>query len=185
VTPRELEEYKALRATIAQRGTARICIFAVGLGVWATLALATAAFLPVPLSTLVPLSALAAVFEAVFALHIGVERIGRYVQVFHESPAEHARWESTAMRFGKPVPGTGTDALFTTWFAVATIVNFIPVIVAVPTSVEVTTLGGLHVAFLLRLIAARRAAGRQREADLKRFEQLASDSGSAKALAER
>ena len=35
ITPRELEEYRALRATIAARGTARIWIFVAGLIAWA------------------------------------------------------------------------------------------------------------------------------------------------------
>jgi len=172
MTPRELEEYKALRRTIAQRGTARVWIFAAGLAVWAGLALATAALVPVPLSTLVPLTALGAAFEAVFALHIGVERIGRYIQVFHEASEDTARWEAVAMQFGPPASGTAVDALFTTWFAIATIVNFLPVMVAAPTIVEAAALGALHLAFLLRIVVARRAAASQREADLKQFDAL-------------
>ena len=43
---------------------------------------------PVPLATLVPLLVLAAAFECVFALHVGIERVGRYLQVFYED-----RWE--------------------------------------------------------------------------------------------
>src|SRR3954465_15690792 len=39
---RDVEEYKALRATIRQRGTARAWIFVAGLAAWAALTLATA-----------------------------------------------------------------------------------------------------------------------------------------------
>ena len=54
---------------------------------WAATAVATAAAITVAVSTLVPLLVLAAGFEAIFALHINVERIGRYLQVFHEQEA--------------------------------------------------------------------------------------------------
>ena len=52
-----------------------------------------------------PLLALAGVFEAVFALHTGVERVGRYIQVFYESETpDSSNWEYTAMAFGRPFP---------------------------------------------------------------------------------
>ena len=60
LTPsREREEYRALRATIRERGTARIAVFACGLGVWGALAVLTAVAWPVPAATLVPLVVLA------------------------------------------------------------------------------------------------------------------------------
>jgi hypothetical protein len=177
MTPRELEEYKALRATVAQRGTARIVIAAAGLALWAFATLDVWALPTMPLITVVPLVLLGAAFETVFALHIGVERIGRYVQVFHEAPGEAARWEATAMRFGRPGAGTALDPLFVTWFAAATLVNFLPVMVAAPTTVEVAALGGVHLVFLGRLIVARTAASKQRERDLARFEALRQHEG--------
>jgi len=76
------------------------------------------------------------------------------------------------MSFGRPLAGTAVDALFTTWFAAATLVNFVPVLLAGPTTIEVAALGGVHLAFLARLLLARRAADRQRPADLARFEAL-------------
>jgi hypothetical protein len=175
MTPRELEEYRALRATIAQRGTARVCVFAGGLIGWGAVAVATAAWSPIPLSTVVPLAMLGAVFEAVYALHIGVERIGRYLQVFHEDPAEKARWEAVAMRFGPPAAGTSVDPLFTLWFSIATVANFVPVVLAGPTPVELSTLGALHLGVLARYTIAHRAAARQRKADLATFQRLKSE----------
>ena len=50
------------------------------------------------MSTLVPLLILVAGFEAIFALHVNVERIGRYLQVFHE---DDDGWEQVAMQFGR------------------------------------------------------------------------------------
>jgi len=37
MTPRELEEYRTLRNTIRQRGTARVWMFLAGLAIWAAL----------------------------------------------------------------------------------------------------------------------------------------------------
>ena len=77
MTSRELEEYRALRATIRERGTARVSIAVAGFAAWAALVLTTATLATFPVATLLPLLFLALVFEAVFALHTGVERIGR------------------------------------------------------------------------------------------------------------
>src|SRR5947209_377037 len=86
MTPRDVEEYRALRDTIRERGTTRVWVFIAGLAVWAALVIATAALAALPVATLLPLLVLAAVFEAVLSLHIGVERIGRYLQVYFEEP---------------------------------------------------------------------------------------------------
>src|SRR6476646_471700 len=109
MTPREQEEYRALRATIRERGTARVWIFVAGLIGWAALVIATASLAALPIATLLPLLVLGAVFESMFSLHTGVERIGRYLQVFFEDRALGAEavgtarseggWEHTAMAF--------------------------------------------------------------------------------------
>ena len=121
MTPRELEEYRALRETIRERGTARVWIFVAGLVAWAALVIATAALAALPVATLLPLLVLAGTFEAVFSLHAGVERVGRYLQVFCDD-----QWEQTAMAFGAPLAGTGSDPLFILFFGLATICNFAP-----------------------------------------------------------
>ena len=84
MTPRELEEYKALRATIRERGTTRVWVFVTGLIAWGGLTVATASLATLPIATLLPLLILAGTFEAVFSIHTGVERVGRYLQVFVE-----------------------------------------------------------------------------------------------------
>jgi hypothetical protein len=96
-----------------------------------------------------------------------VERIGRYLQVFFDD-----RWEQTAMAFGAPLAGTGTDPLFTIVFGLATVCNFGPVLLAGPLRAELAVTAGCHTLFILRLIIARQAAGRQRDADLERFKAL-------------
>jgi hypothetical protein len=172
MTERELEEYKALRATIRQRGSVRTCVFVAGLIAWAvvasgaTIALA-ATFVAFPLITVLPLLLLAGTFEAVFALHVGVERIGRYLQVFYDD-----RWEETAMAFGAPLAGTGSDPLFAVFFGLATIINLVPVLLVEPVPVELAAVGGAHALFLIRLVVARQVAGRQRAADRDRFRTL-------------
>ena len=98
------DEYRALRLTIQHRGTARMVVLPVVFLGWAGTAVAAAAVITVPISTLVPLLVLVAGFEAVFALYVNVERIGRYLQVFHEADGG---WERVAMLFGQRFPGAG------------------------------------------------------------------------------
>ncbi len=163
------EEYRALRQTIRERGTAKVWIFVVGIIGWAALTMATAALASLPVATFLPLLVLAVTFEAIFSLHVGVERIGRYLQVFYEG---ETGWEHTAMAFGRPLKGTGTDPLFVAHFLFATLLNIVPALLAEPVQLEVTVVGGAHLLFLLRVFLAWRSAGRQRAADLKRFEEM-------------
>jgi hypothetical protein len=188
MTGREQDEYSALRATIRERGTARVCIFVAGLAAWTAATIATAALASSPVATLLPLLLLACVFEATFALHVGVERIGRYLQVFHESAGrdglkavpnnddsgghELPRWEHAAMAFGRPPGAATSDALFTVPFLLAAIFNIAPALLLNPIRTELIFVGGAHVLFVLRLAVARLAAGRQRAIDLKRFQKL-------------
>jgi hypothetical protein len=167
MTSREEAEYIALRATIRERGTVRVCVYAGGLTAWAAATIATAALASTPVATLLPLFLLAGVFEAVFALHVGVERIGRYIQVFHET--EGRGWEHAAMAFGRPAGAATTDALFIVPFLIATLFNLVPALLFDPARVELIFIGGGHALFALRLIVARLVASRQRAIDLARF----------------
>jgi len=139
---------------------------------WAGTAVATAAVITVAVSTLVPLLVLVAGFEAVFAFHVNVERIGRYLQVFHEqSNADAPGWEHVAMGFGERFPGTGPDPLFGRLFVLATSVNFLPAVLGgeVP---EILILASLHLLFVNRVRLARAFAATQRAQDLDRFRSL-------------
>ena len=172
MTSREQDEYQALRATIRERGTARVCVFAGGIAAWAAATIATAALASTPVATLLPLLVLASVFEAIFALHVGVERIGRYIQVFHEADEAGARWEHAAMAFGRPAGAAATDALFTVPFLLAVLFNAAPALTLEPTRVELLFVGGAHALCVLRLLVARQVSGKQRGIDLERFQQL-------------
>jgi hypothetical protein len=185
MTAREQDEYSALRATIRERGTARICIFVGGIAAWAAATIATAALASTPVASLLPLLVLASVFEAVFALHVGVERIGRYLQVFHEAHAhpgapgsnEAAGWEHAAMAFGRPAGAATVDPLFTVPCLLAAVFNVAPALLLEPQRAELIFVGGAHALFVLRVVVARAAAGKQRAIDLARFQQLKSQQG--------
>ena len=177
MTPRALEEYKALRATIGHRSTARVWLFSVGLVAWGGLTIATASLAALPIATLLPLLVLAAVFESVLVLHVGVERIGRYLQVFHEGPDRTddptaPAWEHAAMTFGPAPHGTRIDPLFSWFFILAAVLNFIPAVIAEPVALEVAVVGSAHLIFVARVVVARRACTKQRASDLDRFRRM-------------
>ena len=144
-------------------------ILVAGLIGWGGLTMATAALASLPVATFLPLLILAMTFEAVFSLHVGVERIGRYLQVFHE---DNGGWEHTAMAFGKPMAGTGTDPLFVAHFLIAGLLNIVPALLAEPVQLEFAVVASAHLLFVARVLLAARAASKQRAADLKRFEEL-------------
>jgi hypothetical protein len=177
MTGREQDEYRELRATIRERGTARIYLFAAGIAAWTAATIATTALASSPLATLLPLLLLASVFEGIFALHIGIERIGRYIQVFYETDADddghqQRRWEHAAMDFGRPAGAPALDPLFTMLFLLAAAFNIAPAMLLNPIQSELIFVGGAHALFLLRVVVARQAASRQRGIDLERFRQL-------------
>jgi len=163
-----LVEYETLRATIRERGTVRVVVVCLGVSIWAALVLVMAAVIQLPALALVPLLVLAATFEVIHALHVGAERVGRYLQVFHDD-----RWEATAMAYGHSFPGAGPDALFSVVFALATLVNLLPMVSVGPTPAEWIPLGLAHLLFILRIGRARRQSAGQRARDLARFRMLA------------
>lgn len=172
MTERQLEEYRALRATIRERGTARVWVFIVGLTAWACLTVATAALATLPVATLLPLLVLAAAFEAVLAIHTGVERIGRYLQVFFEDAAADQGWEHRVMAYGRMFPGGGSDPVFTAYFLTAAVFNFVPVLLAGAVPIEYGVVGVIHVLFIIRLLLSKSHAAHQRANDLQRFQQI-------------
>jgi hypothetical protein len=181
------DEYKALRQTIQHRGTARIVVLPLVFVGWAATALGAAAVITVPVSTLVPLLVLVAGFEAIFALHVNIERIGRYLQVFHE---HEGGWENVAMTFGQRFPGSGPDPLFGRLFVLATSVNFFPAALGFESIPELVLLAIPHFVFINRIRMARAFAAGQRAQDLERFNSLereldgASPAGAADAQAD-
>jgi hypothetical protein len=162
-------EYQAMRATIRERGTLRMALVPFIFAGWAGVAIATAAIITVAISTLVPLLVLAAGFETIFALHINVERIGRYIQVFHERSDDG--WEHVAVLLGRKSPGSPSDPLFARLFVLSTSVNFFPAALG-GEPWEVAVVGACHLAFIYRVRKAQSFASAQRADDLRHFEDL-------------
>ena len=166
-------EYEALRATIRERGTVRSITLIVTLIAWAALEAAVLASWHPVVASLLPLLVLVGGFETVFQLHVGVERVGRYLQVAYEERGGHTGWETAAMAYGQAHPAAGSDALFARVFIAAMLVNVLPVL-DVPADRPVTLALVIlaHAAFGLRVLLAKRLAGRQRAEDLARFRDL-------------
>lgn len=167
-------EFAALRQTIATRGTVRIALLPFTLLGWALLVTTLLLHGDQPIGALFSLTVLAGGFEAIHALHVGVERIGRYLQVYCESAGDGPQWETTAMTAAPALPGGGVDPLFTVVFAGATVLNLIPALVPGPTPLELLAAAALHGAFIVRIVRARGAAGRQRAIDLDRYRMIRS-----------
>jgi hypothetical protein len=165
-------EYQALRAVIGERGTLRMGAVLIGLVAWGALVLVLLLSDLAGGATLVPLIVLAATFEISFFIHLGVERVGRYVQVFHEEAKTVIGWETVAMNYGRTFPG-GLDPLFTALFACAAIVDFVSAFALTtrrPGWLVISFIA--HSVFAWRLVAARRASASQRALDLERFRAL-------------
>jgi hypothetical protein len=172
-------EFGVLRQTIATRGTIRIVLMPATFFTWAAVTLVLMLFSELPIAALLSLAVLAAGFEAIHALHVGVERIGRYIQVYYEeaagadeTPGSAPRWETTAMQIGPALPGGGIDPLFSVLFLCATVLNVIPVLLPQPQPIEIGVLAALHAVFGIRVIRARIAAARQRSVELERYRKI-------------
>ncbi len=179
-------EYHALRHTIASRGTIRPVLLVVGVTAWALTLLTVLAVVPQPLIALLPLLVLVATFEAVRSLHAGVERIGRFLEVYYEPPSAGPdpagrdlpsalpAWERTTMKLAPRLPGASGHPLFLPIFIAATLVNLLGVWLPRPIVAEIVVLGVAHAVFVGWMLAADRKARRQREADRARYQELRS-----------
>ena len=165
-------EFTVLRQTIASRGTTRMVLLPVTFLGWASLTTVSFLGAGVPIASLLSLAVLVAGFEAIHALHVGVERIGRYLQVCYEGEPDGPRWETTVMAVGPSLPGGGIDPLFSVVFVGAVVINLIPPALPGPTPLELTAVLVPHAAFIVRVLPARGAAARQRAVELEIFKAL-------------
>lgn len=172
-------EYLVLRQTIAQRGALRPVLALAGLAIWAAALIAVLVLLPYPVAAAIPLLLLLVTFEVIRPLHFGAERIGRYIQVFHEEAGELDRplidtpsWERVAMSFGA-VPGAGGHPLFVPLFFVATVFNYLAVLLPQPVAIEMGVMAIPHLALMGWLLSADRAMRAQRAIELARLRELA------------
>lgn len=122
------------------------------------------------IATAMPLLVLAGGYEAIHALHVGVERIGRYLQVSYEATLDGPLWESVAMRLGPGLPGGGIDPLFVILFVVTSAANLLMTLPRTSDNgLSVLGILALHGVFIARLVRTRRAAAHQRASDLDRM----------------
>jgi len=181
--PQELsvEEYRALRATIRQRGSVRLFVAPITFVAWAALTVAIQTWLPSTWFCLLPLLVLTAGFESVVSLHVGVERIGRFIQVFYEPESALPRWEHAAMDAQPPSPRFRIDPLFSSIFLAATFLNLILALLLrlsgeaneIALWVELAGFSFVHALLGLRIVSARRYAARQRVLDLAMYRRYA------------
>jgi hypothetical protein len=165
-------EFAVLRQTIASRGTTRMVLLPVTFLGWAAVTVVLLLFAELPVASLLSLAVLVAGFEAIHALHVGVERIGRYLQVCYEGEPDGPRWETTAMAVGPALPGGGIDPLFSWLFICAAVINLIPPALPRPTPLELGAVLLPHAGFIFRVLRARGAAARQRAVELESFRAL-------------
>ena len=135
-----------------------------------------------PEATLLPLLALAAVFEAVFALHTGVERVGRYIQVFYESRGERlielgAHGDGVRPRVPerrqsiRSSPASSGSRRSSTSSRRCS---------RAPCRSNGLVIGLAHVLFIVRVVIAERHAAHQRATDLEHFLKLEERAGLAR-----
>jgi hypothetical protein len=170
------EEFRALRTTIRSRGSFRLAICLAGLVGWALTLLIVLAWVANPIAGTVPLLLVVATFEMNRMLHLGIERIGRYLQVFFEEAAPDAAstpaWERTVMRLGPSLPGAGGHPLLVPIFFSATLINFLSVLLPGPTPIELGAMTVPHVSFLIWMLYADRGMRQQRERELEEFRKI-------------
>ncbi|HEX5214288.1 MAG TPA: hypothetical protein VFV98_02435 [Vicinamibacterales bacterium] len=182
--PQELsvEEYRELRATIRERGSVRLFVALITFVTWAALTVAIQSWLSATWFSLLPLLVLAAGFETILSLHVGVERIGRFIQVFYEGDAGGLPgWEHAAMDAKPRVPALRIDPLFSSLFLVATVLNLVLALLVRVTGdvnevalwVELVGFSFVHAILVARVLAARRFARSQREVDLETYRRYA------------
>lgn len=171
-------EYLVLRQTIATRGALRPILALVGTSMWAMLLIAVLVWLPFPVAAAIPLLVLLVTFEVIRPLHFGAERIGRYLQVFYEESDQPDRplsdtpsWERVAMSFGV-VPGVGGHPLFVPLFFLATVLNYLAVLLPQPVAIEMAVMAIPHAAFMGWLVKADRAMRGQRAIELARLREM-------------
>ena len=175
-------EYSALRDTIRERGTARSWTCLAGFFAWAVCLLLVLIWLPNPVAAVVPLVVLVVTFELIRAGHLGVERIGRYLQVFYEENlgADVAftppTWERTAMVQGPTLPGAGGHPFYLPMFLIATLVNLLAIVLPGPILLEIATLIVPHAAFVAWMLYCDRGMRKQRTTELARYRALKKDS---------
>ncbi len=171
--PLELQEYRALRAAIGRRGSLKAVLVVTTVIAWALVATLIAALVAMPLAFVMPLLVLLAGFEAGHALHIGTERIGRYLYVRYEK-GRAPMWETAIAAFAPgrmPFGGRPAGAHYAALFTLATLAN-LAVAALSATPLELAALAVIHALVIGRFVLARAASLNQRRDDQAEFERI-------------
>jgi hypothetical protein len=173
----QLEEFRALRASVRERAIARVLLLAMTWLGWAALATAIMLVVPAPLLLTVPLVVLLAAFEVNLATVRAAERVSHYLRVVFEERRAVSGWETASADLASRYPGSVGDPLFLWVFVAVLCANYVCVVIAIPEtadpararedSLDLALVTALHLALVLRFVLARRAlrAGRTRELD--------------------
>ena len=172
----QLEEFRALRAAIRERTSARLLFLAIAWVGWASLATAIMLVLPaVPLLVL-PLVVLLAAFEVNLAIVRGAEHIAAYLRLAFEERRAVPGWETASADLARRYPKSDADPAFFWPFVAVLGANYLCVVLAVgetadpaihvrEDSLDLALVTALHAAVLVRFVLGRRwlVGGRERE----------------------
>ena len=184
----QLEEFRALRATIRDRAIARVILLAISWVGWAAIATAIMLVLPATPLLALPLVVVLAAFEVNLGTVRATERICDYLRVVFEERRAVPGWETATADLAGRRPATAGDALFFWIFVAVLCANYLCVVVAVgetadpsarvrEDSLDLAVATVLHGAVLLRFVLARRGLVSGRAGELERLRTAIHDQG--------
>jgi hypothetical protein len=172
----QLEEFRALRASVRERAIARVLLLAMTWLGWAALATAIMLVVPAPLLLTVPLVVLLAAFEVNLGTVRAAERVSSYLRVVFEERRAVPGWETASADLARRYPASRGDPLFLWVFVAVLCANYLCVVIAIPETtdpsartredlLDLALVTALHMSLVVRFLLARRAlhAGRARE----------------------
>ena len=134
----QLEEFRALRASIRERAIARVLLLAMTWLGWAALATAIMLVVPAPLLLTVPLVVLLAAFEVNLGTVRAAERVSNYLRVVFEERRAVSGWESASADLASRYPSSVGDPLFVWVFIAVLCANYLCVVIAIPETADPT-----------------------------------------------
>ena len=176
----QLEEFRALRASVRERAIARVLLLAMTWLGWAALATAIMLVVPAPLLLTVPLVVLLAAFEVNLGTVRAAERVSNYLRVVFEERRGVSGWETASADLAGQYPSSVGDPLFMWVFVAVLCANYLCVVIAIPEttdptarsredSLDLAVVTTLHLALVLRFVLARRSLHAGRTIELERL----------------
>ena len=176
----QIEEFRALRATIRDRAIARVILLAISWVGWAAIATAIMLVLPATPLLALPLVLVLAAFEVNLVAVRATDRICDYLRVVFEERRAVPGWETASADLAGRHPAATADPLFFWIFVAVLCANYLCVVVAVgetadpsarvrEDSLDLAVATVLHGAVLLRFVLARRGLVSGRAGELERL----------------